>query len=193
MNNCYAIFDTVTGRCVQMCQGGSLEDVLSICGSDQSAIPIAGLLPSDSFYVEDGTPAAMPTKPSQHHTFNWTARQWEDLRTLDDLKAAQWGQIKKARANAEYSGFTWDGSIFDSDATSQNRITGAVTLAQMSSGFSIAWVLADNTTRILSQTDMMQVGGALGIHVATQFAHGVSLRAQIDAATTPEQVLAIVW
>lgn len=112
---------------------------------------------------------------------------------LRKAKNTKWATIKQARSAAEYAGFTWDGSTFDSDATSQNRITGAVTLAQMSSDFTIDWILADNTTRTLSSTDMMQVGAALGAHVAAQFANGVLLRAQIDAATTKEAVEAVVW
>ena len=112
---------------------------------------------------------------------------------MADLKAAQWTAIKQARSAAEYAGFTWDGSTFDSDAISQNRITGAVALAQMSSTFSIGWVLADNTVRTLNQSDMLQVGAALGAHVAAVFAKGVLLREQIEAATSQAMVESIVW
>lgn len=112
---------------------------------------------------------------------------------LHKAKDAKWAAIKLARSAAEYAGFTWDGSTFDSDATSQNRITGAVTLAQMSPDFTIDWILADNTTRTLNFTDMLQVGATLGAHVAAIFANGVLLRAQIDAATTKAEVEAIVW
>jgi hypothetical protein len=131
--------------------------------------------------------------PTPHHVFNYTTKQWEDPRTLQDLKDAKWATIKQARSAAEYAGFTSDGSTFDSDAISQNRITGAVTLAQMSSTFSIDWVLADNTVRTLNQSDMLAVGAALGAHVAAQFERGVTRRAQIEAATTAEQVAGIVW
>lgn len=134
-----------------------------------------------------------PSKPSKHHTWSWGAKQWEDPRTLADFKTAQWTQIKQARSQAEYAGFTWDGSTFDSDATSQNRITGAVTLAQMSAAFSIDWTLADNTVRTLNQGEMLQVGAALGAHVAMQFAHAQALRLAIEAATTREQVEAVGW
>jgi len=132
-------------------------------------------------------------KPPWARVWNNALMAWEDQRTLQDIKDEQWSLIKQARSQAEYSGFTWDGSTFDSDEKSQNRITGAVTLAQINPAFAIDWVLADNTTRTLGQNDMLQVGGALGTHVATQFAKGVGLRAQIDAATTKEAVEAVVW
>jgi len=131
--------------------------------------------------------------PSPNHIFNYATKQWEDPRTLQDLKAAQWALIKQARTAAEYAGFTWDGSTFDSDAVSQNRITGAVTLAQLSNTFTIDWTLATNQVRTLNQSEMLQVGAALGVHVQTQFAKGQSLRVQTDAATTQAEVEAIVW
>jgi hypothetical protein len=144
-------------------------------------------------YFENDVHHELPPQPTPNHIFNWQTKQWEDPRTLADFKEAQWSTIKQARSAAEYAGFTWDGSTFDSDAISQNRITGAVALAQMSSTFSIGWVLADNTVRTLNQSDMLQVGAALGAHVAAQFAKGVLLREEIEAATTKEQVEAIVW
>ena len=137
--------------------------------------------------------APMPLRPSLSHIFNYADKQWEDTRTLQDNKDAKWASIKRSRSQAEYAGFTWDSSTFDSDALSQNRITGAVTLAMLSPAFVIDWILMDNTTRLLDQAGMAQVGAALGAHVATQFSKGVTLRAQIEAATTKEEVEAIAW
>jgi len=156
---------------------------------------VVGRVSDQTHYMDPATalPVAKPSQPSEYHVFNYTTKQWEDPRTLQDLKSAQWATIKQARSNAEYAGFTWDGSTFDSDAISQNRITGAVALAQMSSTFSIGWVLADNTVRTLNQPDMLAVGAALGNHVAAIFAKGVLLREQIEAATTAEEVAGVVW
>jgi hypothetical protein len=138
-------------------------------------------------------PVAKPPQPSLHHTFSYATKQWEDPRTLADLKAAQWAQVKQARSQAEYAGFTWDGSVFDSDAISQQRISGAVTLAQMSPDFVIDWTLADNRVRTLVRAEMVAVGIALGMHVQAQFSKAQGLRLQIEAASTPEQVAAVVW
>ena len=148
---------------------------------------------SFSDYIVDGVVKPLPTKPTPHHTFDYATKQWYDPRTLADFKTQQWDTIKRARSAAEYAGFTWDGSTFDSDAISQNRITGAVTLATLNSAFSIGWTLADNTARTLTATDMMAVGGALGTHVATQFAIGQALRAEIEAATDRAGVEDVVW
>jgi hypothetical protein len=183
----FTMYEIDTGRVLY---GGTADrpDTLILAG--QAVHPDAS---HTSGWMQDGVHYVLPEQPSSHHTFNWQTKQWEDPRTLQDLKAAQWTAIKQARSNAEYAGFTWDGSTFDSDAISQNRITGAVALAQMSSTFSIGWILKDNTVRTLNQSDMLQVGAALGAHVAAIFAKGVLLREQIESATTVQQIEAVVW
>ena len=171
---------------------GRADDVSSLEGADVSIV-VGVRAASDSYLDGQGVFVSIPPRPTSDHLWNAATKQWEDTRTLQDLKDAQWTLIKQARTAAEYAGFTWDGSTFDSDAISQNRITGAVTLAQLSSAFTIDWTLATNQVRTLNQSEMLQVGAALGVHVQTQFAKGQSLRVQIDAATTQAEVEAVVW
>ena len=180
-------FDKATGRIINSGTTDNLDGMVS-----GTTDVLSGEEHYDG-YVMNGAHFEYPPQPSPHHAFNYTTKQWEDLRTLDDLKAAQWTAIKKARSAAEYAGFTWDGSTFDSDVLSQNRITGAVSLAQMSSAFTIGWILADNTVRTLNQISMLQVGATLGQHVAEVFAKGVLLREAVEAATTQAEVEAVVW
>jgi hypothetical protein len=137
---------------------------------------------------------AKHARPRYAARWDNTSMAWQDLRTLADVKADQWRSIKDARDAAQYGGFAWDGSTFDSDAVSQGRIQGAVQLAgAIGSTFAIDWTLADNTVRTLSAADMLNVGIALGQHVQAQFTKARTLRAQIDAATTAEAVAAIAW
>lgn len=107
-------------------------------------------------------------------------------------RTRQWALIKQQREAREYGGFTWDGSTFDSDPESRNRIMGAAQLAMLakSSGqpFEITWVLADNSSRVLSADEMIAVGAALGSHVSALFATGVVLRQQIADSPEPETV-----
>ena len=144
----------------------------------------------DGALVDTGQPVLPP-----HPWMKWdeNAIAWIDLRNLDDLKADQWAKIKAARGDAEFGGFTWDGSPFDSDAISQQRIIGASQLAGITPGFLIDWTLADNTVRTLNATDMQAVGFALGQHVNAQHVKARGLRQQIDDATTPAEVEAVVW
>jgi hypothetical protein len=186
------IFNRASGEIIRW---GDFDDndltITTVPGEDF----VVGIFDGHKYFVDTQTNEAklIPPSPTPHHVFKCPTQQWEAPRTLDDRKATQWNLIKQARSQAEYAGFTWDGSTFDSDTLSQNRITGAVTLAQLSPGFTINWTLADNSTRTLNQADMIATGVALGVHVQTQFAKAQGLRLQIDAASTPGQVAAVVW
>lgn len=140
-------------------------------------------------------PQGMP--PSSWHQWDWDALAWIDPRTLEDLKAAQWALIKRARDAAEQAGFVWDGSTFDCDPLSQSRIQGGALMATTallnSAPFGIDWTLADNTTRTLDAAQMIAVGLAMGQHIDATHQIGRALRAQIDAATTAEEISAVEW
>lgn len=120
--------------------------------------------------------------------------QWVDLRNLEQIKDAKWEEIKKSRTDAEYAGFVWDGSTFDSDPLSQQKIIGASQLASLNPElFSIDWTLADNTVRTLNAQEMNAVGIALGQHVNAQYVKARGLRQQIEAATSRDAVNAVAW
>lgn len=114
-----------------------------------------------------------------------------------DFRQLRWMQIKQDRNAAENGGFVWDGAVFDSDPISQARIQGAVQLAMAAAAngqpFSVDWTLADNTVRTLNEQEMIAVGAALAAHVRACHELGRELRAQIEAAATPEDAAAITW
>lgn len=176
-------------------QSGSCQPECLQFHSRDGAIAIEVTEPVDpnGFYVFDDAVIKMPVKPSDNHKFNYTLKQWEDPRTLDDLKAEKWRNIKANRDSHEYGGFTWDGSVFDSDATSQQRIAGALQLAQLSTTFTIDWTLADNSIRTLDAQEMGYVALALGSHVSEVFSHAQELRAQIEETSSIEQLETIHW
>ena len=105
----------------------------------------------------------------------------------------KWVEIKAKRDELEWAGFTWDGSTFDSDPTSQSRIQGAVILAMQDPQYQVTWTLANNTTRVLANADILAVGLALATHVETLHARAQALRIQIDAAQNVAEVNAISW
>lgn len=169
----------------------------------EQAEPVETGSDNTTHYVKDGvlyayTPAEREDMSTPRPGHTWIpGTGWADLRTLEQLKAIKWAQIKDARQDAEEGGFTWDGSTFDSDAMSQMRIIGAAQMASVATAagqpFEITWTLADNTTRTLSAEDMLMVGLTMGAHIDATHAHGRELRTQLDAATTREEVAAINW
>lgn len=143
--------------------------------------------------MTSGTPVDLPERPSKNHIFDYELLEWRDPRSIQQHRDAKWAEIKLARLNAECAGFTWDGSDFDSNPGSQARISSHVLLAMINPGFEVFWTLKDNTDRALSSAEMIQVGVALGQHIASAVTTAQARRVTIDSATTVEAIQAIVW
>lgn len=137
------------------------------------------------------------TDDTHEGAWDVAAQRWVSSMTVQEVKDERWSKIKTARMEAEFGGFTWDESVFDSDTISQSRIQGAVQLAQMalSAGqpWQIDWTLQDNTVRTLTGEDMFGVGVALGQHVAHCHETARLLREAIEAAQTTEDIEAVTW
>ena len=121
--------------------------------------------------------------PTPNHTFDYIIKDWIDLRTLDEIKAQKWAEIKSQRDQLEFGGFAFEGDIYDSDQISQGRILGAA-----SAGLSQVWTLADNTTVNLTADQLVQIYQALQTHTASVHQRGIIAREVIMSATTKEDV-----
>ena len=124
--------------------------------------------------------------PSTHHTFDYTTKQWIDPRSLDEIKAQKWAEIKVARDRLEFGGFELEGNIYDSDQVSQGRIMGAA-----AAGAEQTWTLANNTTVELTAQQLKELYAALQTHIAGAHERGRIARQLIFEAETKEQVEAI--
>jgi len=148
-------------------------------------------------YVFNGALVDMPPQPSHHHVFNYTTKQWEDPRTLQDFKDQQWSAIKQARSSAIDAPLVTPYGTFDSDAAGRTSITDAVLLANnltaMSMPVAIEFTLSDNTSVTLNAEQMVHVGMLLGQKVQTAHPRSQTMRAQIETATTVAEVEAVVW
>jgi hypothetical protein len=118
---------------------------------------------------------------------------WIDPRTLPDLKAEKWVEIKAARAAQEFGLFEWGGYVFQCDEVSQRRIQGAVQLAAIDTNTVMDWTLADNTVQTFNATELKQIGQALGAHVNACHVKARGLRDQINAAQTEAELSIITW
>ena len=107
-------------------------------------------------------------------------------RTLDDIKAQKWAEIKSQRDRLEFGGFEFEGNIYDSDRVSQGRIMGAAL-----AGVDQVWTLADNTIVELTASKLQQLYAALQAHIASVHERGRIARQLIFEAETKEQVEAI--
>ena len=194
----YTVYKTATGEITSTCSAPEGYEPPLLAG--EASLPIKANASLNYFigttlyeYTESELTERLKLGLDGKYAWKMPERVLVDNRSLDDVKSDQRAKVKAARDLAEAQGFVWDGSIFDSDLTSQSRIAGAVQLAMMSPAFEIEWILKDNTMRTLNAAEMMQVGAALGTHVSTLFAQGAALRQEILNATTAEAALAVNW
>ena len=129
---------------------------------------------------------ALSDAPSPQHVFDYEIKQWIDPRSLDEIKAQKWVEIKSQRDQLEFGGFNFDGNIYDSDQVSQGRIMGAV-----SAGVDQTWTLANNTTVELTALQLQQLYATLQAHIASVHKRGRIARQLIYDAETKEEVEAI--
>ncbi|ENU98467.1 DUF4376 domain-containing protein [Acinetobacter variabilis] len=168
------------------------EPLFTIQASDEIVIlntPVDCLAvedpPEPNMYYKDGW-VAMPAQPSPYHIFNYDLKDWIDPRTLDEIKAQKWAEIKSGRDLLEFGGFEFEGSAYDSDQVSQSRIMGAAV-----AGVDQTWTLADNSTVELSASQLQQLYAALQAHIASVHERGRIARQLIYEAETKEQVEAV--
>lgn len=181
------------GEIQQVCGGGHTPE-FGAYGRAVMEIPTPDA--AIGCYVHDGALVKFPYKPSSKHVFNFSSKQWEDPRTLDDFKAEKWGQAKAHRDAAEFGLFEWAGHSFDGDEAAQRRINLAVMGAQAAliagdTAWSVDWTLADNTSLTLSASDMIGVANALGANIAQAHALARVKRQQIEAAQTVAELDAL--
>lgn len=141
--------------------------------------------PELNMYYQDGW-VVMPAQPTSYHIFNYDLKDWIDPRTLDEIKAQKWTEIKSQRDQLEFGGFEFKGGIYDSDQVSQGRIMGAA-----AASIDQVWTLADNTTVELSASQLQQLYAALQAHIASVHERGRIARQLIHEAETKDQVEAI--
>lgn len=154
----------------------------------------------DGVAVVAYTPDQLQRKSERpNHTATWddSTMEWVDTRTLQDLKDAKWGQIKAAREAAIDAPLSTPFGDFDSDERAQKSITDAVLMLQslesLGTPGTIDFTLFDNSVVTLDTAQMVQVGLLLGQKVQAAYTLARALRLQIDAATTPAEVAAVVW
>lgn len=139
-------------------------------------------------YFDSGTHdfVSVGEAPSNYHEFDYTTKQWTDPRSLDEIKAQKWDEIKAQRDRLEFGGFEFEGNIYDSDQVSQGRIMGAA-----GAGVDQTWTLANNTTVELTALQLQQLYAALQSHIAGVHERGRIARQLIFEAETKEQVEAV--
>ena len=182
---------------------GELSRVLTIGEGDLSGNMLDGetCIPGvySLHYVHEGLVLPLPTQPSPHHTFDYTTKQWVDPRTLDDLKATKWEEVKRWRADATVAPqLVTRFGVFDGDAAGVNNIKSAVLGLREAAAIgaapsTITWTLYDNSAVELTPNELSEVAAMLLARGNVAHVRARVLRLQIEAATTAAELDALAW
>ena len=154
--------------------------------------------PSDC-YVANGEITAKGVPPSEFHVFDYTTKQWVDPRTLDDLKATKWEEVKRWRADATVAPqLVTRFGVFDGDAAGVNNIKSAVLGLREAAAIgaapsTITWTLYDNSAVELTPNELSEVAAMLLARGNVAHVRARVLRLQIEAATTAAELDALAW
>ena len=117
--------------------------------------------------------------------------------SLDELKTEKRAEINAARDAAEQGGFFYMGKTFDSDIVSCIRIQGAAQSMQAATMAedvpTITWTCQDNSTIELTAQELMGLSVALAEWSNTCHQKATALKAQIETATSEEELENISW
>lgn len=111
--------------------------------------------------------------------------------TLDERRTAMRGRLAARRYAAEVAGFDFRGARIFSDQESQSAIAGAWQAAQLVPGFGTAWKCQGNAWLQLDEEGLRDLFLGVVALKAGCFAREHSIAAQIDAATTDADFVAI--
>lgn len=148
--------------------------------------------------VVAGVPLTMPERPSVNHSFDWNTKTWYDPRTLTELKAVKNSYINEARLTANASYFIFDGKQIAVDELSKNDITithgGILFNNALPDPWVGGWKTIDNSyVAIPDKATWGLFYDAMVNQGTVNFNHSQALKAQLAAATTIEEIEAIVW
>lgn len=123
--------------------------------------------------------------------------------TLEDMKVLKMAEIENWRIQAERSGMPWHfGTIEDIVQVRHERdlanINGQVSAALVLKGRGVTQAVLpfraqSNITHNLTPDEMIDMGMAVGEFTADQYMKAWALKEQVAAATTAEELDALVW
>lgn len=101
----YAQIDS-TGRIICV---GEAPDSASLEHFEHVVPEIAADVFADTHYVEEGVCTPFPTKPSLHHTWDWTSKTWiPDLDAARDAQTQAWNIWRDTQFRAGHNGYHCD-------------------------------------------------------------------------------------
>lgn len=170
---------------------------LSIQAIQETAanVQVVDYLPAKTTFYKQGGVFEVPDAPSEFHewettTFTWVLTQ-EGINQSKQLARIRINELRDA---AEANGFEAFGKILDSDEKAIRRISLAVQAAQaVGEAFSIEWTCKDNSSLSLDYQQMMMLPVIMAQAGNAIHQHARQLKANVNSASTLEEIEAITW
>lgn len=154
-------------------------------------------------YVYQGGIHHKGDRPSNVHIFNYTTKQWEDPRTIDDLKALLLVQVNDARIAYSTAPIEYAGRLLDADLTAQTNINNKLLELAACKALGVdmnpdlmLWRDADNMNVTFSTMDDMErwlqgLAAKIAERGTQCYVWSWNIKAAIEAATTVDEFPAI--
>ena len=198
----YSVFVESTGEFLRSFRVDADAVVLNLRDGE---LAIVGEFGPNQYYARDGAAYAYAEdervrKAAIHPRLaEWSnaAMGWIDKRSIDDVRADKWSEIKQARDTAISAPLNTPFGIFDADDAAQANISKRVLLLNNTPAASLPTTIEftrhDNSVATLTPAQMVQVGLLIGAQVEAAFANGRALRFAIAAAKDTAAVTALKW
>ena len=112
--------------------------------------------------------------------------------TFEEIVAAKLSELKSTRDTLETGPIEYQGNRYDYDDKARDRINAAI-IALDITGQSIEWTTADNTNVTVTAQDLRNIIAAVALRSNELHVKYRSLKEQVLACTTAEEVAKIVW
>ena len=112
--------------------------------------------------------------------------------TFEEIVAAKLSELKTTRDTLETEPIEYNGNRYDYDDKARDRINAAI-IALDISGQSIEWTTADNTNVTVTAQDLRNIIAAVAVRSNELHVKYRSLKEQVLACTTAEEVAKIAW
>lgn len=152
-----------------------------------------GLGTNSEFYASLGM---KKQEVEQSYTGDWYLAGYAPKKPLNEIKAEKRAEINGDRDNARKTeGAEYDGDIFDIDEVSQSNILAQIKVAEIIGDPKATYNYRSktNTDHLLTLAQLQELGLAIAVKVNAIYVKSWDLKAQVDKATTAEEVEAIKW
>lgn len=116
---------------------------------------------------------------------------------LAELREKKREEINAIRDMKETEGFTFNGTVFQSDQRSVERMAvasnAAISAILTNQPFQLVWRAADNSEHALDANGVLALTVALATHGNQLHETAKQLKSQVDSAATAEDVKGVEW